>query len=244
LIRKEIKKYVILTPQTIQNMENKKNDKANIDKQRLTILVVGLGLSMALVVAAFEYYSFSSAPASLKGKMADALEEEEIEQIVLSTPPPPPPPPPPAAIENVEVVEDEDVVETELNLDQEQDNSTEIVIEEEDKGPVVEEIFEFVAQSAEYPGGMTELYKWLNQEIQYPAIAKDNGIQGKVYVRFVVEKDGSIGDAFVQNVGKTHPSLEKEAVRVVKSMKKWIPAQNNGKVVRSWFNIPINFKMK
>jgi protein TonB len=176
--------------------------------------------------------------------MADALEEEEIEQIVLSTPPPPPPPPPPAAIENVEVVEDEDVVETELNLDQEQDNSTEIVIEEEDKGPVVEEIFEFVAQSAEYPGGMTELYKWLNQEIQYPAIAKDNGIQGKVYVRFVVEKDGSIGDAFVQNVGKTHPSLEKEAVRVVKSMKKWIPAQNNGKVVRSWFNIPINFKMK
>ncbi|MFP5470945.1 MAG: energy transducer TonB [Bacteroidia bacterium] len=225
-------------------MENKKNDKANIDKQRMTILLLGLGLSMALIVAAFEYYSLSSGPASLKGKMADTLDEEEIEQIVLSTPPPPPPPPPPAAIENVEVVEDEDVQETELNLDQEAENTEDVFVEEEEKGPEVEEIFEFVAQSAEYPGGTTELYKWLNNEVKYPAIAKDNGIQGKVYVRFVVEKDGSIGEAFVQNVGKTHPSLEKEALRVVKSMKKWIPAQNNGKVVRSWFNLPVNFKLK
>lgn len=225
-------------------MENKKNDKANIDKQRMSVMVVGLALSMAFVVAAFEYYSFSSGPASLKGKMADTLEEEEIEQIVLSQPPPPPPPPPPAAIENVEVVdEDEDVEETELNLDQEAEN-TDMIFEEAEEGPVVEEIFEFVGQQAEYPGGMGELYKWLGQEIQYPPIAKDNGIQGKVYVKFVVEKDGSIGDSQILNVGKTHPSLEKEALRVVKSMKKWAPAQNNGKVVRSYFTIPINFTLR
>ena len=224
-------------------MENKKNDSANIDKQRMAIMLVGLCLSMAFVVAAFEYYSVGTGPVSMKGKMADALEEEKIEQIVLSTPPPPPPPPPPAAIENVTVVDDDDIEETDLNLDKESDNTEEVFFEEE-KAPEVEQIFEFVGQQAEYPGGMKELYAWLGKEIQYPAIARENGIQGKVFVKFVVEKDGKIGDTQVLNAGQTHPSLEKEALRVIKSMKKWKAAENNGKVVRSYFTIPVNFALK
>jgi periplasmic protein TonB len=224
-------------------MENKKNESSNIDKQRMAVMLVGLCVSLAIVVAAFEYYSLTSGKASLKGKMADALEEEKIEQIVLSTPPPPPPPPPPAAIDNIKVVDDDKIQETEINLDKETEN-TDVVFVEEEKAPVVEEIFEFVGQQAEYPGGMAELYKWLIKEVQYPAIAKDNGIQGKVFVKFVVEKDGNIGDATVLNAGKTHPSLEKEALRVIKNMKKWAPAQNNGKVVRSYFTIPVNFTLK
>ena len=140
------------------------------------------------------------------------------------------------------VIEEDDaeIEDIDIDLDADVENVDEII--EEDEGPVVEEIFEFVGQQAEYPGGMAELYKWIGEEIEYPAIARDNNIQGKVYVRFVVEKDGSIGDAFVLNKGKTHPSLEKEALRVVKKMRKWAPAQNNGKVVRSYFTIPINFK--
>lgn len=225
-------------------MDLKKNNEANIDKKRLTLLVVGLCLSLAIVAGAFEYYAFDSGPVSLKGKQADALEEEEIEQLVLNTPPPPPPPPPPpASIEEVVIEEDDaEIEEIDIDLDAEAENTEEIIEEEEEV--VVEEIFEFVGQEAQYPGGMAELYKWMGQTIQYPAIARDNNIQGKVYVKFVVEKNGSIGEAHVLNKGKTHPSLEKEALRVVKMMKKWSPAMNNGKVVRYWQKIPINFKIR
>ena len=225
-------------------MELKKNNEANIDKKRLTLLVVGLCLSLAIVAGAFEYYAFDSGPVSLKGKQADALEEEEIEQLVLNTPPPPPPPPPPpASIEEVVIEEDDaEIEDIDIDLDAESDNSEEII--EEDEGPVVEEIFEFVGQDSEYPGGIGELYKWLGKELVYPPIAKDNNISGKVYVKFVVKKDGTIGEAFVLNKGRTHKSLEKEAIRVVKKMKKWKPAMNNGKVVPHWQKLPINFTIK
>lgn len=226
-------------------MDLKKNNESNIDKKRLTLLAVGLCLSLAIVAGALEYYAFDSGLVSLKGKQADALEEEEIEQLVLNTPPPPPPPPPPPTTIQEVIIEEDDVEieEQDLNLDEETENTDEI-FEEEEEAPVVEQIHEFVGQEAQYPGGMGELYKWMGETIQYPAIAKDNGIQGKVYVKFVVEKDGKIGEALVLNKGKTHPSLEKEALRVVKLMKKWEPAQNNGKVVRYWQKIPINFKIR
>lgn len=105
-----------------------------------------------------------------------------------------------------------------------------------------EEIFVAVEQSAEFPGGQAALMKWLSQNIRYPEAAQQNDIQGRVIVKFVVEKDGSIGQAsIVKGVDK---DLDREALRVVKKMPKWQPGKNNGVAVRSYFNLPVTFKLQ
>lgn len=114
--------------------------------------------------------------------------------------------------------------------------------EPEVKKPKEEEIFVAVEQQAEFPGGTAALMKWLSSNIRYPEAAQANDVQGRVIVRFVVEKDGSIGAAnIVKGVDK---DLDKEALRVVKKMPKWQPAKNNGVTVRSYFNLPVTFKLQ
>ena len=105
-----------------------------------------------------------------------------------------------------------------------------------------EEIFVAVEQPAEFPGGQAALMKWLSQNIRYPEAAQQNDIQGRVIVKFVVEKDGSIGQAsIVKGVDK---DLDREALRVVKKMPKWQPGKNNGVAVRSKFTLPVVFKLQ
>ena len=108
--------------------------------------------------------------------------------------------------------------------------------------PKEDEIFVAVEQQAEFPGGQAALMKWLSNNIRYPESAQQNDIQGRVIVRFVVEKDGSIGAAnIVKGVDK---DLDREALRVVKKMPHWQPGKNNGVAVRSYFNLPVTFKLQ
>ena len=108
--------------------------------------------------------------------------------------------------------------------------------------PQEEEIFQAVEQQAEFPGGQAALMKWLSQNIRYPEQAAANDIQGRVIVKFVVEKDGSIGATeILKGVDK---DLDREALRVVKKMPKWQPGKNNGVAVRSYFNLPVTFKLQ
>ena len=117
-----------------------------------------------------------------------------------------------------------------------------IVKEPEPEKPKEEEIFVAVEQQAEFPGGQAALMKWLSQNIRYPEAAQQNDIQGRVVVKFVVEKDGSIGHAeIVRGVDK---DLDREALRVVNKMPKWQPGKNNGVAVRSYFNLPVTFKLQ
>lgn len=107
--------------------------------------------------------------------------------------------------------------------------------------PKEEEIFVAVEQQAEFPGGQAALMKWLSNNIRYPESAQQNDIQGRVVVKFVVEKDGSIGQATI--VRGVDRDLDREALRVVKKMPKWQPGKNNGVAVRSYFNLPVTFKL-
>lgn len=108
--------------------------------------------------------------------------------------------------------------------------------------PKEEEIFVAVEQQAEFPGGQAALMKWLSNNIRYPESAQQNDIQGRVIVKFVVEKDGSIGTATIaKGVDK---DLDREALRVVKKMPKWQPGKNNGVAVRSYFTLPVTFKLQ
>lgn len=102
-------------------------------------------------------------------------------------------------------------------------------------------VFDIVEVMPQYPGGQIAMLKYFMENIKYPEQAMKKGIQGRVTVRFIVEKDGSISD--VRPVLSVHPLLNKEAVRVVESMPKWSPGKQNGKPVRVRFNVPVMFKL-
>ena len=172
-------------------------------------------------------------------------EEIEIQQTSQETPPPPPPP----AVQEVEVLNVvEDNVETEsIEVNTEDDKEVEVVIAAPVEAPVEEEeeevVFMVVESMPEFPGGQQALFKYLSENIKYPVIAQENGIQGKVVCQFTVNKDGSIVDIEVVRSGGD-PSLDKEAVRVIKTMPKWKPGKQRGKPVRVKFTVPVSFKLQ
>ena len=117
-----------------------------------------------------------------------------------------------------------------------------VVKEPEPEKPKEEEVFVAVEQQAEFPGGMPALMKWLSNNIRYPEAAQQNDVQGRVIVKFIVEKDGSVSQAqIVKGVDK---DLDKEALRVVNKMPKWQAGKNNGVAVRSYFTLPVNFRLQ
>lgn len=99
-----------------------------------------------------------------------------------------------------------------------------------------------VEQKPEFNGGEAAMYKWLSENIVYPSAASEEGVQGRVVVEFVVGKDGSITN--VRVLRPRHPALDKEAVRVVKAMPKWIPGRNNGQPVKVTYTLPVTFKLQ
>jgi protein TonB len=103
-------------------------------------------------------------------------------------------------------------------------------------------VFDVVEVMPSFPGGQGALMQWLSKNIKYPVVAEENGVQGRVVVTFVVEKDGSITD--VKVVKSVDPSLDKEAARVVKSMPHWIPGKQNGSAVRVKYTVPVTFKLQ
>ena len=103
-------------------------------------------------------------------------------------------------------------------------------------------VFDIVEQQPLFPGGPAALMKYLSENTKYPVVAQENGVQGRVTVQFVVEKDGSISDVHV--LRGVDPSLDKEAVRVVKSMPRWTPGKQNGITVRVNYRVPVLFRLQ
>ncbi len=114
----------------------------------------------------------------------------------------------------------------------------------EPEPPKVEEtkVFDVVEEMPQFPGGSSALFEYLSKNIKYPVVAEENGVQGRVVVTFVVERDGSITD--VKVVKSVDPSLDKEAQRVVKSMPHWIPGKQNGSAVRVKYTVPVTFRLQ
>ena len=110
------------------------------------------------------------------------------------------------------------------------------------KPEVENKVFDVVEQMPKFPGGDAALMKYLSENIKYPVVAQENGVQGRVTVSFVVERDGSITD--VKIVRSVDPSLDREAQRVVRSMPKWIPGKQNGSAVRVKYNVPVQFRLQ
>ena len=128
------------------------------------------------------------------------------------------------------------------NLNVVREHKEEIIVEEKRPEPVKEEIFTAVEQMPQFPGGEGELLKYIATHIKYPTMAAENNIQGRVVVKFVVKKDGNVGDVVV--IRGKDPDLDKEAQRVVKTLPKFIPGKMNGQSVSVWYTLPINFKLQ
>ena len=123
------------------------------------------------------------------------------------------------------------------------EHKEEIIVEEKKPEPVDDDkVFEVVEQKPQFPGGEVALLKWVSDHIRYPAMAQENNIQGRVVVQFVVTKTGDIGE--VKVVRGKDPDLDKEAMRVVKSLPKFVPGKMNGHSVNVWYTLPIQFKLQ
>lgn len=224
-------------------MEIKKSTEANLENKRGVYFLVGMLLSLGIVLVAFEWSKPEEEVASL-GELQIELEEEEMIPITQQQPPPPPPPPPQTTI--IEIVEDDEEIEEELEIEDTEVDEEEVIEFVDIPEEVVEEpqIFTIVEENPEFPGGEKELFKYLGKETKFPAIAKDAGIQGIVYVQFVVMEDGSINPDMVEILRGVHPALDAEAIRVVKSMPKWKPGKQRGKPVRVYYKLPFRFTLR
>lgn len=226
--------------------EVKKSPKANLEVHKGTYILMGLVLSISLLFFAFEW-STRTSKLDKNVLVQDVLAEEEIEITRRDpTPPPPPPPPEPETPELIEVVEDK--VETKMEIQSEDDQSkrqTNVYVPPPPKPKqeeVTDEVFVVVEHQPEFPGGNTAMMKFLSDNIKYPVIAQENGIQGRVICNFVVERDGSITD--VQVVRGQDPSLDREAVRVIQQMPRWKPGKQRGQAVRVRFTLPVVFRLQ
>ena len=154
--------------------------------------------------------------------------------------------------EDKQVKNQEDVLENEaaegaVDITEGTNDLNKVIIQEqviaapkvEDEQPVS---IAMVEQKPEFPGGEAAMYKWLGDNIVYPSAASEEGVQGRVVVEFVVGKDGSISN--VKVVRPRHPALDKEALRVVKAMPKWLPGRNNGQPVKVTYTLPVTFKLQ
>ena len=122
------------------------------------------------------------------------------------------------------------------------EHMNEVIVEEKKPEPVKEEVFKAVEQMPTFPGGDAELMKWLRDHIQYPTVAMENNIQGRVVVQFVVTKTGKVGE--VKVVRSVDRDLDKEAIRVCKSLPDFIPGRMNGQAVNVWYTLPVQFKLQ
>ena len=226
-------------------MQLKKSPKASLEDKKLTYVLMGLVLVLSICYVACEWTEKEVTKYEVTDTDFFFEEEIDIQQTSQETPPPPPPP----AVQEVEVLNVvEDDVETEsIEINTEDDKDVEVVIAPPVEAPVEEEeeevVFMVVESMPEFPGGQQALFKYLAENVKYPVIAQENGIQGRVICQFVVNKDGSIVDVVaVRSSGE--PSLDKEAIRVIKSMPKWKPGKQRGKPVRVKYTVPVNFRLQ
>ena len=229
-------------------MEAKKSEKANLENKKGLFLEIGVVAALAIVLFVFEYKSYDKVEENTI--MTEAV--SEVEEMVIQTQQEeiePPKQEVELSTTEFEIVDNEVEIEHEFDMDNllSEVNTDVHVSTVEVKQEVIEdddevEIFTVVEQQASFPGGLQELNKYLAKNIKYPQQARETGTQGRVFLTFVVEKDGSITDIkILRDIGS---GCGEEAIRVVKTMPKWTPAMQRGKKVRQQFNLPVNFTLQ
>lgn len=222
-------------------MELKKNPQADLSNKTGLFFSVGLVLTLMLVIVAFEWKDYDELEVVDLGVAND--EFEELIDIPITEQPPPPPP----KIQQPEIIEipDEEEIEEEIELDidlevTEETEIEEIVFEEPVEEEPVDQIFEVVEDQPTPQGGMDAFYKFVGKELRYPAQANRMGIEGRVFVQFVVDEKGGVSE--VRTIRGIGAGCDEEAERVIK-MTKWNPGKQRGRPVKVRMVMPILFRL-
>lgn len=229
-------------------MEIKKTPKADLENRRTLYTEIGLVVALLVVWGAFSYSTKEKAVASL-GEDTQVVEVEDMVPITQETPPPPPETPKiPVLSDQIDIVEDDIKVDDNfMSLEDDANLGVEIMdYVEEVKEEVVEEEaipFQLVEEKPSFNGGdANEFSKWVNSKLQYPEIAKENGVQGRVTLQFTVNPDGSVSN--VKVLRGVDSSLDKEAVRVVSMSPKWKPGKQRDRAVKVNYTFPVIFQLR
>lgn len=226
-------------------MDVKKSSKASLEDKKSIYMLMGFVVVLSLLYIALEWTK--QEVKIYENTNLEAIAEEEIEIIQTAQEQPPPPPPDvPEVIEILNVVED-DVETAEIDINTEDEENKAVVIQAPVSAGVVEAEdsdvpFVVVEKMPSFPGGETALFKYLGDNIKYPVIAQESGIQGRVICQFVVNRDGSIVD--IEVVRSVDKSLDAEAIRVISKMPRWTPGMQRGKTVRVKYTLPVNFRLQ
>ncbi len=229
-------------------MLTKKSDKGDLENKRGLFILVGLVIVLGLVYAGFELFATEDKAPAFVLEEDDFIEVRDEDVIATDQTPPPPQEQPQQQQEVVlNIVDDNIKVTNDIDFGQDffeddviadvVDEDIVIVEEETETAPPVY----FTEEMPEFPGGPEAISAFLMKEIQYPEVARNNGITGTVLVEFVVEKDGRVSNAKVKV--PLFPDCDKEAVRGVMAMPKWKPGKNMGKPVRCFYQVPVTFRM-
>ena len=226
-------------------MEEKKSPKANLENKKLMFMQIGMIISLLIAWLAFEHKSYDKREIDASLLNREVALDEEMVEITKQEEQKPQPVEVPKQTTQLEIVQDD--VETEdinINAEVEQNEVIEEyvapeVVEEE---VVEQEIFQIVEEMPSFPGGEGKLLEYVAKNIKYPQIARETGIQGRVFVGFVVEPDGSVSNVkILRGIGG---GCDEEAMRVIKSLPKWKPGKQRGKAVRVSYQIPVMFKLQ
>lgn len=229
-------------------MDAKKTPRADLENKKGLFTEIGMVLALVVCFAVFEW-STTAAEINLTG-MSTPVNIDDIEMVPITrTPeaPTPAPPPPPKMADVINIVVDTEDLDDNLDVFNTEANPEDVVnyapievpvekIEEDD------EPFVFVEQMPVFPGGDAELRKYLAQSVKYPPIAIESGVQGRVFVTFVIDQQGAVTNVRVAR--PLDPSLDREAIRVVQSMPRWSPGLQRGRAVKVSYTVPINFVLQ
>ena len=225
-------------------MEEKKSPKANLENKKLMFTQIGMIIALLVTWLAFEHKSYDKREIDPSLLRQTEVVEEEMVEITKQEEPKPQPVEVPKQTTQLEIVQDD--VETEdinINADVQQDEVIEDYVAPEvvEAEVVDQEILQIVEEMPSYPGGERALLEYVAKNIKYPQIARETGIQGRVFVGFVVEPDGSVSNVkILRGIGG---GCDEEAMRVIKSLPKWKPGKQRGKAVRVSYQIPVVFKL-
>lgn len=230
-------------------MEPKKTPGADLENKRGLFFEIGMIVSFAVVLIAFNLNNKIKQIESLGGTSVEQVEEEIVPITRQEELKAPPPPPPPQTIDILNIVDNTAQIDNDLEiLNSEATAETKIevtqihIAQTVEKEKEEEKIFVIVEEMPEFPGGELALRKYIASAIKYPTVATENGIQGTVFVSFVIDRDGVVSN--VKIVRGVDPSVDMEAMRVVSSLPKWKPGKQRGRSVRVAYSVPIHFQLE
>ena len=226
-------------------MEEKKSPKANLENKKLMFIQIGMIISLLIAWLAFEHKSYDKREIDPSLLNREVVIDEEMVEITKQEEQKPQPVEVPKQTTQLEIVQDDvEVEDIEINAEVDQQEVIEeyVPVEVEEEDVQEQEIFQIVEEMPSYPGGEPKLMEYVAKNIKYPQIARETGIQGRVFVGFVVEPDGSISNVkLLRGIGG---GCDEEAMRVIKSLPKWKPGKQRGKPVRVSYQIPVFFKLQ